>query len=229
MTYGIEIRNSDNVVVIDGTYPNYALHNTSTIVVNAGDDVEYSSPGTYQGADLVLASPPAGVSAWVGYEHVYLSQAYVRYYAPSGSYDLFTATTGRLEYIRNYGQFTAATGHGMNVWDASSNLVFSTSNLNRHFEVVATGVVSGTTVVRDSVAWPSTTTTVPNLDKYFVAIASTYVGYDGFSTYYHRGFEYQYTSGTTGRIWIQNFITTTSGNIPCGGNPLNYLICRIRP
>lgn len=232
MTYGIELRNANNQVIIDGTYPNFRHAQTASNVINAGASLYYSDNAWQEAADVLVASPPVGTSGFVGITNAGTTgtpgfPSLVNYY-PVGGGDIYTATTARVDSLRNFRQFTPAGGYGLNIWDQNNTLVFSATSTQRHYKIVETGAVSGSVVIKDSVGYPSTTGTVANLHKYFVLIQQTYVHRSG-SNEWVRGFEYQYTSGTTGRILIQNYRIISGSTLAYSNCPLSYMIIKEMP
>ena len=123
--YGIEIRNKSNIIIIDSTYKNHIYHSHGTASVspylNEIDIDDISTTG------LLFIMPPSGI--------------YARPYGfvKNGSvYDkiiIAASASGTVDWIVYQECDTTASGYGLNIYNASGEIVFS-SNERGYVNVV---------------------------------------------------------------------------------------------
>lgn len=193
MSYGIEVTNSDNRVIIDSEYKNFQVKSDGT-TVNGG------LMPTRVDDELVFAKPTRDAGKTSGY-HL-LAQQIPNNSTSRADWKMGVDDSGwpDVNWPDSYTWFilapsvvTAGTGYGVEVFDASGDLCFS-SNISESIEVVASGTIG---------ANGSYTYDIPagdDIEDYYVYIEQTFA-IDVFG-WLGRYVEYHYGTGanSTGQI-----------------------------
>lgn len=215
MSYGIEIINNNNRILVDESYPHitYVSTTASSESVGAMNNL-FTGNASEQTGDLVLARAANGVNGHIGRGNAGTppNGPYWPQNAP-GQY-ITLANTVNYYLVRNMaGQISKATsGYGMEVYGSNGNDVYFTSNISKGLDIVETGIHnsynSGVKVIR----YPSSGT-LSDLNKYYCSINNTFVnnilipGFPTSSVYsYAIGYEYVWSTSTTGYININAYV-----------------------
>jgi len=208
MSYGIEIINNDDRILIDDQFPFPGYVSTtpstgpsSTTIFGGGT---YTGNGSQQSGDLVIARAPTGTDGYVGKGTSALwPNSGVSPLAFPYSYYLIRNLSGLVS--------KSTSGYGMEVYGSNGNDVYFTSNISKGLSVVEAGVLNSQSSGIYSVAWPSSTGTVSDLHKHFCLINETKLW--GSPVPFQSGvfdrivlaYRYEWVSGTSGRLHIESY------------------------
>lgn len=171
MTYGIEIRNTSDRVIIDEGYSNLYVVNETASLATVGS----AYPSTNYGSDLIVARPYLNQDGLVA-----LCTSGGLYWAnnatgagtapgnPNASYAYYNLTTPAppqpssgfnyhaLRKVQG-NQTVPTSGYGLVVYDSTgTNAQFSATSSNKQTTLVSLGNLSGTTVVGSPTGTPTT-------------------------------------------------------------------------
>jgi len=233
MTYGIEIINNDNRILIDDQFPFPGYVSTtpstgpSTTTIFGGGT--YTGNASQQSGDLVIARAPTGTDGYVGkgtsaqWPNSAVNAADEPLAFPY-SYYLIRNLSGLIS--------KSTSGYGMEVYGSNGNDVYFTSNISKGLVVVESGFLDSGSSGVYSIAWPSATGTVPDLHKHFCLINETRLW--GFVVPFQSGvfdliilgYRYEWVSGTSGRIHIDSYFARSNNLSNKSGLNLkiNYVI-----
>jgi hypothetical protein len=201
MSYGIEILNNNDRIVIDLNYANFGLFSNSLSTATPGST--YPGLANTTSSDLILARAnntangrvARGVVAntWCGTTDEAASA--IRYYV-----------------LRRFDQLNPSTaaGYGVAVYNTSSNVIF-TSNIAKNFEIVAAGTHNSAASNTLNIAFPSSTTWYSDFDKYYCAVNASICFYlvipsfpNALINAYRVAYRYQWANSTHGRIIVES-------------------------
>lgn len=228
MSYGITVENFDGRVTLDETYSH--IYPRTTITVNGG--AAYPGPG-HQSGDLVFAN---------SYNDGYIA---IGSLTNGGAASYMTTSEGTSRFPDSFGYFVyfasavagnivpAGSGYGLEVYDSSSQLIYTT-DLSQTFRVVAAGNFAGAPFNQPAteLSFPSAIGEFEDLTKIYVLLNNTShwrlndpVFEESDSI---RGYRFEYTTGTyiepgkRGRVHVCNeryrpsddtFVGNVSGTI----------------
>lgn len=244
MSYGIEIINSNDRVLIDENYANFGLKSTTYTTQNltsgAGRLVYPNISGSAAG-DIIIArtgtnddgtlsrgfdsNAQSGQTWPVYWESLATAKIPSRYDHPD------TAVTN---IIRDMGNLysPATSGYGIEVYKSNGDLAF-TSNISKHYTILATGIFNGYNSSTPTISFPSATTSYSDLANVYVGMNPCMAFELDLNPVYFlsmTGYEYEWTSSTAGRIHVHNLSYRSgysSGNGTFGENrDMTYLILR---
>lgn len=133
MSYGLEIKNSDNNIIIDTEYPVFEINSSGTI--NKTSQVAYPNiSGFDETRDLLLVSPDGTPSNWwnVNYELIGSTK-----YWPSSS--IVSPSSHSYIIVRDYVHTASTSDYGLEIYNASGGVIFSSLQNESLFEVSAAG------------------------------------------------------------------------------------------
>lgn len=145
MSYGIEIKNSDNHIIIDDKYPNLLV--THSGIANSG--VSYPPPNTVEtNGDIVMIQPRGKTSgAWSVFTELPLvtsdadgigwNDKKFGYTTPNPLRP--TPNSYNYKILKSYGLTKATSGYGLEIYDETGNGVIFSSELDNNMEIVAVG------------------------------------------------------------------------------------------
>lgn len=208
MSYGLEIRNGRQKVILDDNYSNYYL--TTSTPFTASPGASWPPPGVNPATDLVLAAPAVNSSGYVGIERDDdpANDVWLGYLSDH-------PTSYRYFIARKYtdGGFTSGLTYGLEVKNDTGDLIFLPPDL-KSFDVI------------NYANWPGA-----NADLVFPGDADTYAD---FQDYYilvnysvavvaggYIGARFNWVTPTTGRIELK----TVNGRFV---RPQRVLIAKIR-
>jgi len=235
MSFGITVQNFDGRVTLDETYPH--IYPRTTITVNGGA----AYPGTgHQSGDLVFAN---------SYNDGYIAMGAL---SPGGAASYMTTSQGTNRFPVSFGYFIyfaskmagnivpAGSGYGIEVYDSSSQLVYTT-DLSQTFRVVASGNFAGAPLDQPAteLSFPSAIGEFEDLTKIYVLLNNTqhfrlndpvFEEYESIT-----GYRFEYTTGTyinpgpRGRVHVCNeyYRASTDSFVGRGSSSLDYLIVEL--
>jgi|SRR6056300_1394064 len=235
MSFGITVQNFDGRVTLDETYPH--IYPRTTITVNGGA----AYPGTgHQSGDLVFAN---------SYNDGYIAMGAL---SPGGAASYMTTSQGTNRFPVSFGYFiyfaskmagnivTAGSGYGIEVYDSSSQLVYTT-DLSQTFRVVASGSFAGAAQNQPAteLSFPSAIGEFEDLTKIYVLLNNTQhfrlndPVFEEFESII--GYRFEYTTGTyiepgkRGRVHVCNqaYWASEDAFLGIGGRSLDYLIVEL--
>lgn len=138
MAYGIEIKNSSGKVLINTTWPNPQVVE-STTYSTASEGSTYPSTGINT-SDIVVARPvvTTETEAWVGYagRSIFNTLSQVWGNANGGSNNKYASNYAY--YRLREGQSTSTSGYGIIVYEADGTTpIFNSNGVSIHFEIAA--------------------------------------------------------------------------------------------
>jgi hypothetical protein len=218
MAYGIEIQNADGRIVIDTSYANFGFVSTSTSTAAAGATYP-GLAGANTTIDLIAARANTGANGYV-----------------SRNYNTWAGlgvSTNVYYVIRRFTTLNpaTATGYGFAVYNATSNLIF-TSNITKNFEIVATGVFNGLLSNATNLAFPSSTTWYSDFTKYYAVVNATILneaaGLPPNNFYTRACYNWRWANSTHGRILLESslaFGSAATQGAPYGSD-FHYMILK---
>ena len=213
MSYGIEIQNTDSRIVIDTNYANFGFFSTNTSTATQGATYP-GLAGVNTSIDLIAARANTTANGYVS-----------RTYNTWASTGLGAVATNIYYVIRRFTTLnpTTATGYGFAVYDASSNVLF-TSNITKNFEIVATGIFNGSVSNTTNLAFPSNTTWYSDFTKYYAIVNATNLSESAGpfppNNYQIRAcYKWVWANSTHGRILLESSIAL--GTYLTQGNPFD--------
>lgn len=206
MAYGIEIRNSSSKVIIDSTWPNPQVVESSTYnTVNRG--VTYPSTGINT-TDVVVARPIRTTQSllWVGYAGRSIFGTLSQTWGNANGNQPYAASYAY--YRLREGQSTSTSGYGIVVYESDGTTpIFNSNGVGIHYEIAA--------LYRESLSSNMSWFNIPSgddINDYFCVINGKKQVYylDGFfgELVFHNHYIYDYTNN---RIGAASYETTTSG------------------
>lgn len=153
MSYGIEIKNSDNHVIIDDKYPNLLV--THSGIASSG--ASYPPPNTVEtNGDIVMIQPRGKTS---GTWSAFIENPLITLEDFAGSIDWSekkfgttnpfplhtTPASYNYKLLKSYGLTKATSGYGLEIYDETGNGVIFSSELDNNMEIVAVGNVTAST------------------------------------------------------------------------------------
>lgn len=202
MSYGILVQNSDTRVILDETYSH--IYPRISFQKSGGD--VYPGSTSYQTQDLVLVSCNSSGYIAIGSDSssnaAYLTTYLGGYHpAPTSGYTVVLGS-------KMAGNITPATsGYGMEIYNSSSQLVYTTSPF-QFFRVLAVGNYQGAAAnqAATELSFPSSIGLFEDLGNIFVLINNTahlrLSTPPFFSLDIIIGYRYEYVSGTQGRVHV---------------------------
>lgn len=236
MSYGILVENVDGRTQIDETYSN--LYFSSTTEASAAAGAAYPPSGVSL-ADFVFARAKSNGHVAVGVNDGtdgggYSGPAFM--YSNNLSINRIVAPTSGFGYYvckKFSGNISASTsGYGLEVYNSSSQVVFSTNSFSANFKILAAGVMGSGTF--SEIPFPSATTTYSDLTKVFVLMNNTehtrvYVPVYSIDYEETIGYRYEFVSGNAGRVHVCKKGGNGSNIGPIsGGETISYLIVEIK-
>jgi hypothetical protein len=216
MSYGIEIINNDNRILVDDTYANFGLKSTTYTTQNLAAGTPPNETITYpniSGAlanDLIIARTGTNDNGTLarGFRSTTIVywEAIIGAKCPSNLDHPDTAVTNILRDMG--GLYSPATsGYGLEVYKSNGDVAF-TSNISKHFTILATGGFNSADSGTTTISFPSATTSYSDLSNVYVVLNNCLaweldLGASGY-TLSMNGYEYEWTSSTAGRIHIHN-------------------------
>lgn len=230
MSYGIEILNLNDRILIDDQYPfpGYQSTTASTVTPGGAFPPAYTGNANQQSGDLVIARAASGSNGVVGKGRGTNWPNTGGYYSLPSSYSYYL--------IRNLSSLISAStsGYGLEVYGSNGTDVYFTSNISKGLIIVESGSLNSASSGVYSIPWPSATGTVSDLHKHYCIINETNIWSDPviFQTYrrdYITGYRYEWTATNTGRIHIESYylLNTNLPNNKSGINrTFNYVILK---
>ncbi len=129
MGYGIEIRNADGNIIIDGTYKNFSLYeSSSTILTGAKQSISFATPTTL--IPIIAIKPDTSYVSLLGYEK------------SGNNWTGFTVIGTGTIYWKVYIAFSTSAGgsYGLICYDSSGNIVFDSNRECFKIYSVTTGI-----------------------------------------------------------------------------------------
>jgi hypothetical protein len=207
MSYGVEILNDNDRIVIDTNYVNIVpLLDPPTVVAGAAAYPGYANSSN---SDLVVAQPSTTVNTTLA----------VR--TGAGGSATWSAAS-RYNVLRRFDSFSddILPSYGLLVRNESANIIFS-SNIGRNFEIVTIGVFNSSKANTLNIVLPSSTTLYSDFNKYYCCMAGTLLfsfnlftpptGYD-----YVQAYTFLYANSTHGQIRIDSYTATRNLDPPYG-------------
>lgn len=250
MSYGIEIKNKNNRILIDENYSNFAIRNSSDTVLSysdpPGEDFYLLYPGNVSpmneavSSDLIIAKTGTNDNGYLAIDNIFGSPIYytpAQIYLPDGGI-LQRPDTLSVNILRNMGDvYTPRSSEfGFEVFKSDGNLAF-TNVISENFTILESGTFNSAVSEVTSITFPSPTTTYSDFSDIYVVMNSTSVleftvpnFTGGVSSYYNifEGYEYEWTSSNTGRIHVHSlsYYNAGSGVYSTRNLDFNYLILR---
>jgi hypothetical protein len=202
MSYGIEILNNNDRIVIDTNYANFGFLSTSLSTATPGSS--YPGLAGTVSSDLIVARANNTANGLVSRSINSASWAT----SLEGA-----ASTTRYYAIRRFDSLnpSTASGYGFAVYNTSSNVIF-TSNITKNFEIVAVGTFNSFVSNTIQLNFPSNTGWYSNFDKYYVVVNNTRAQYElipsgvGFyAKFYRVCYNYLWANSTHGRITVTSY------------------------
>lgn len=127
-------------------------------------------------------------------------------------------------------------GYGFEVYNSSSQVVYSATAKENNFNILAMGKFTNTGYSADpiEISFPSATGTYPDLSKIYCLMNNTThlklyftlpFGGTGANDDYLAGYRYEYTSGSAGRVHVCNKLYS-GGTYPAGFS-IDYMIIEV--
>jgi hypothetical protein len=202
MSYGIEIINSSDRIVIDLNYANFGLFSNNLSTATPGSS--YPGLAGTVASDLIVARANYDINNANGV----VSKTTIGTWAQAAG---GAATTVSYYVLRRFDVLNPAlaSGYGIAVYNTSSNVIFS-SNIAKNFEIVTVGTFNSQLSNVSNLFFPSNTTWYSDIDKYYcvtnpsssLAVAFFLGGWIVTT----RGYRYQFANATHGRIIIESNI-----------------------
>jgi len=198
MSYGIEILNNNDRIVIDINYANFGFLSTTLSTATPGSS--YPGLAGTVASDLIVARANNTSNGLIAKSIIGQWVANTQD-APS---------TTRYYVLRRFDSLNPSTssGYGFTVYNTSSNVIF-TSNIAKNFEIVTVGTFNSSVSNTNNIAFPSSTTWYSDFDKYYCVVNPTlYFQYTflGATSTRRIGYRYLWANSTHGRIIIENNI-----------------------
>jgi hypothetical protein len=218
MSYGIEILNNSDRIVIDLNYANFGFFSNNLSTATPG--ATYPGLANTVASDLIIARANTSSNGVVA-KTVANTWVTTQGEAP---------TTLSYYVIRRFDSLNPATasGYGFAVYNTSSNVIF-TSNIAKNFEIVAIGTLNSTASNTNNIAFPSATTWYSNFDKYYCAVNPT-VSFtflvSGVLSIYTVGYRYLWANSTHGRIVIESNLRQGTSPIQKLNRDFHYMILK---
>jgi len=220
MSYGIEILNNNNRILIDENYPNIGFVSTATTTTNLSTSGRQSYPGItgYTTGDLVFSRTATNTNGFIanGWDHqggFTLNKWWEYIEGPRNTsnqepQDFFEPSSVVSYLLRDMsGIYSPSTsGYGLEVYKSNGDVIF-TSNISKHFSIIASGSFNASVSNVTHIDFPSSTGTYSDLDKYYCLMNPTFAAEIPIFTTLNaalRGYQYTWTSSTTGRIRVWN-------------------------
>jgi len=209
MSYGIEILNNSDRIVIDLNYANFGFLSTTLSTATPGSS--YPGLAGTVTSDLIIARANTSSNGVVG-RNISLGS----WVTTQGE----AASSIRYYAIRRFDSLNppTASGYGFAVYNTSSNVIF-TSNIAKNFEIVTVGTFNSSVSNTNNIAFPSSTTWYPNFDKYYCAVNPTIIFtyiFSGVLAIRTVGYRYLWANSTHGRIIVES-------NLRQGTSPIQKL------
>jgi hypothetical protein len=218
MSYGVEILNNNDRIVIDLNYANFGF---------VSDTLSTATPGTaYPGLAGSVTSDLVIARANTTSDGVIAKTVTGTWANTQGG----AASITRYYVIRRFDSLNPASssGYGFAVYNTSSNVIF-TSNIAKNFEIVTAGTFNSSISGVANIAFPSATTWYSNFDKYYCAINST-VSFtflvSGSLSNYKVGYTYLWANSTHGRILVESNLKQGTSPIQTLNRDFHYMILR---
>lgn len=222
MSYGIEILNSNDRILVDENYPNIGFVSTTptTINLSASGRVAYPGISGVTSSDLIFARTGVNDSGYISAgwdQNSGFTQAWWEYIdGPQNSTNaepqqFYHPSSMSVYVLRDMsGIYSPSTsGYGMEVYKSNGSVIF-TSNITKYFTIVTVGSLNSNTSGVRYIDFPSTTGTYSDLAKYYCLITPSFSAEIPVFTQLSaalRGYQYIWTSSTAGRIrvWSTGF------------------------
>lgn len=231
MSHGIIVQNVDSRIQIDETYSNIYKHSSG----NATATTAYP-PSGYSNGDLVLCRAKSDGHVGTGI-NPNVGRAFWSTASGSGTI-YYTAPSSGYEYLlvkKVAGNITpASSGYGLQVFNASGDLIFGATDLSSNLRVLASGVFSntnGSSTEAREIAFPSASTTYSDLTKIFCLINTAthiriYAPELMLNVEQAIGYRYDFTSGNAGRIFVCNKYRDYTTELTAGAS-ITYIIMEL--
>tara|TARA_R110000803_G_scaffold60363_1_gene119553 strand:+ start:3332 stop:3985 length:654 start_codon:yes stop_codon:yes gene_type:complete len=215
VSYGLEIKNQDGVIIVDNTYSNLQLDSQVTVAPNAS----FPIAGTTKG-NIVLCRPPINDTGVMG-----LDVTSSRFYEQSV---LLTTYPNIANYICKYVDTFASlgvsgnTGYGLNAYDSAGTLQYGATYRDTSVSLIDAGEMASGNTTRTITLGAYTN----YLDECFVMLNNTWIADQSFFGDF-RGLYYVYD-------WVNHNIIIHNERAPSGVNPVawgqsfTYAVYRIR-
>lgn len=201
MSYGIEILNNNDRIVIDTNYANFGFLSTTLSTATPGSS--YPGLAGTVASDLIVARANNSANGLVS-----------RSISPNTWASTLEGAASATRYyaIRRFDSLnpSTASGYGFAVYTTTSNVIF-TSNITKNFEIVAVGTLNSFASNTTKLYFPSNTGWYSNFDKYYVVVNNTLTYYIlipsgvGFLVNtYRNSYDYTWANSTHGRITIDS-------------------------
>lgn len=212
MSYGLEIRNSSDVVIIDDQYSN--LQTPGEVTVSPGTSYPYT--GTTKGK-IVLARPPVDDDGVVGidiFNNEFYEETFV--YPNAASYLCHFADT--FEALGVSGN----SGYGLNVYNSSGDITYGATYRDTSVELIDVGeMLDGNTNMTITLGPYS-----GYLDECYVMINNTkVVDQSFFGSFFGLFYSYDWDND---QIIVNNLVAPSGINPGAYGKPFTYAVYRIR-
>jgi hypothetical protein len=208
MSYGIEILNNNDRIIIDLNYANFGFFSNNLSTATPGSS--YPGLANTKSSDLIIARSNTNSNGMVS-----------RSISPSTWATTLEGAASETRYyvIRRFDELnpSTASGYGFAVYNTSSNVIF-TSNIAKNFEIVVAGTHNSFVANTLTIAFPSNTTYYSDFSKYYGAINNTicyYLVVGFFPTVinqYRVGYRYIWANSTHGRILIDCYFNNGTAN-----------------
>jgi hypothetical protein len=159
MSYGIEVLNNNDRIVIDLNYPNIGFFsNLNTATPNSA----YPGVANSLSSDLVFARANTNTNGILARDYV------------GTNWSKSLVSSARYYVCRRFDALgiSANSNYGIAVYNTSSNVTFY-SNIERNFEIVAVGVLNSNVSNSINIAFPSATTWYSDFSKYYCLVNGT--------------------------------------------------------
>jgi hypothetical protein len=216
MSYGIEITNNNNRILVDENYPNMGYQSTtaSSYTVSSSNNTFTGNANELAG-DLVIGRAGTSSDGWVGRGLLGNWPKFTTVYHPN------PAATIEYYLTRNLsGLLTAATsGYGMEVYGSNGTDVYFSSNISKGLDIVEIGTFNSSSAGVEYFRYPASGN-LSDFHKHYCVLNNTIFGdllTSGFPniayTAYIRAYQYNWATSTTGYFnigsWYQTYYTQT--------------------
>lgn len=218
MSYGIEILNNNDRILIDENYPHVNFQSTTA----SSYTMTSSNPGAFTGnanelaSDLVLGRADTNVNGWIGRGFNIAGNSK---WGIDGPYGPAPASVILFYLVRNLSSLLSAatSGYGMEVYGSNGTDVYFSSNISKGLDIVEVGSFNSLAAGAEYFRYPASGT-LSDFHKHYCVLNNTLYTEiltaarpDFQYTTYIRGYQYNWSTSTTGFFnigsWYQTYNT----------------------
>lgn len=235
MSYGIEIINTNDRILIDENYPHLEFITTTPDSYTMTNTTSaFTGNANQQAGDLILGRAATNTNGWIGGQGLVGGQ-----WGRDGPYGPPPASTVLFHLVRNMASVrTASTsGYGLEVYGSNGTDVYFSSNISKGLDIVEVGSFNSVSAGAEYFRYPASGN-LSNFDKHYCVLNNGM--YDeiltsGFPniayTTYIVGYQYNWVTSTTGYFnigsWYQTYYTQTFQTVITRINvPFHYMILK---